>query len=65
MFNYNWPAEQISSLIGHNNIKQGKCGCVHAYRGEQSREKEADRHGSYKRLVADMVQMKNKNKNEG
>ena len=51
MFNYNWHAGQISSLIRHGNIEPGECGCVHAYRGEQSREKEADRHGSYKRLA--------------
>ena len=54
MFNYNWHAGQISSLIRHGNIEPGECGCVHAYRGEQSREKGADRHGSYKHLATNV-----------
>ena len=52
-------AEQISSLIGHDDIKQGEGGCVHAYRGERLKSrKETNRHGSYKHLVAAMAKMR-------
>ena len=61
MFNYNWHARQISSLIRHGNIEPGECGCVHAYRGEQLENRDkANRHGSYKHLAANVGECKEK-----